>query len=359
MVTPYRKPLFEALAEDERIDQLRVLVCTDREVDRHWKVESAASYEVKRLGGFTINFRRNGRGLRILHLRLGIFWELLRDRPDVLIIGDASWTAYFAVIGCLFFNIPYVVWSEITTSSQVRRGLLSKLRRFIFSRARACIASGSLAQDFLLQHGCRPDKITIARNAVDNDFFLRQRRLLEPKREEIRRELGIHPDAFVLLYVGQLISRKRIMETLEACAYASKDYRLHLLIAGVGPLKQALVRRAKEVGLERVHFLGFVEEQKLCQFYAASDGLVLLSDDEPWGMVINEAMLFGKPYLATTDVAAAVEFADQGAGYLISDMSRLGDVFNEFVKGASSYKNQNFILPDAHDMSSAFIRALK
>lgn len=359
MVTPYRKPLFEALAKDERVDRLRVLVCTEREVDRHWKVGTAVSYGVKQLSGFTLNLRRSGGGLRILHLRLGIFRELLRDRPDVLIIGDASWTAYFAVLGCLFSNVPYVVWNEITTSSQVRRGLLSWLRRFIFSRARACIASGILARDFLLQHGCPTDKITIARNAVDNEFFLEQRRLLEPKREEIRSELGIRSDAFVVLYVGQLISRKRIMETLEACAEASSEHRIHLLIAGTGPLEEALVRRAKEVSLERCHFLGFVDQQKLCQLYTASDGLVLLSDDEPWGMVINEAMLFGKPYLATTDVAAAVEFADQGAGYVISDMSRLSDVFDEFVKKAGSYKKHNLELPNAEDMSNAFIRALK
>lgn len=313
MVAPYRVPLFKALTADDRVESLRVLTCVEREVDRQWDVTVGGDYTVKQLGGVTLNLKRGKDAMRILHLRFGIFWELLRHRPDRLIIGDASWTSYLAMLACLLWRIPYVVWNEITTSSKVSQGPMSRLRRFMFRRARSCIASGKLARDFLLLHGCEPQKIVIARNAVDNDYFLAQRARWEPEREAIRKELGIAPGAFALLYVGQLISRKRVLETLDAAVEAAKAHSLHWLVAGSGPLEAQLRERSAAQPVLPVSFLGHVSGDALCRFYVACDGLILLSEDEPWGMVVNEALLFGKPFICSNHVAAAVEFS--GAEY--------------------------------------------
>ena len=44
---------------------------------------------------------------------------------------------------------------------------------------------------------------------------------------------------------------------------------------------------------ERVRFLGFVNQSGLPETYCASDVLVLPSSYEPFGVVVNEAMLCG------------------------------------------------------------------
>lgn len=360
MLTPYRVPLFKALMADERVEWLRVLTCVGREVDRQWQVDAhTANYTVKCLSGITLNLKRGADALRILHLRFGIIWELIHYRPDRLIIGDASWTSYLAMFACLLLQVPYVVWNEITTSSKVSGGLMPHLRRFMFKNARTCIASGRMARDFLLQHGCEMSKIVIARNAVDNDFFLEQRRRWEPHRYEIRCELSIAPDSFALLYVGQLISRKRVMETLKAAAQAAREIELHLIIAGTGPLEEPLRQLAIELGFFNITFCGYVEPLSLSRIYVASDGLVLLSDDEPWGMVINEALLFGKPYFATVDVAAAVELNQWRYNLIVYNLSKLSNKIIEFIK----YSHKKVpdvieVLPNSKEMALCFIFAL-
>ncbi len=105
MVAPYRVPFFKALAADPTLHSLRVLTCVEREVDRQWQVENETGYTVKVLPGFTLNLKRGTDAMRILHFRIGIFWELLRHRPDTLVIGDASWTSFLAALACRMYGV--------------------------------------------------------------------------------------------------------------------------------------------------------------------------------------------------------------------------------------------------------------
>ena len=149
MVPPYRETLFAAIAASRSVEKLRILICTEREVDRQWAVPAPTAYIQKRLAGFTLNLRRGSDGRRIMHFRFGILWELVRHRPDILIIGDASWTSYLGAAACRIYGIPYIVWNEITTSSRVSRGLPSALRGLMYRRASGFVASGRAAREHL------------------------------------------------------------------------------------------------------------------------------------------------------------------------------------------------------------------
>lgn len=307
MVAPYRVPFFKALAADPTVHCLRVLTCVEREVDRQWQVDKETGYTVKVLPGFTLNLKRGTDAMRILHFRIGIFWELLRHRPDTLVIGDASWTSFLAALACRMYGVRYVVWNEITTSSQVSQGLVARMRRWMYRGAHQLIASCGVAKEFLLQNDVPAEKIHIVLNAVDNDYFLQQRAIWEPQRDALRSKLGVAPDAFCFIYVGQLISRKRVVETVELLAQVAPEQPVHLLVAGTGPLEEAMRSAAESRGFQAITFCGYTEPARLTQLYVVADALILLSDDEPWGMVVNEAALNGLHIFTSAFVAAAVE----------------------------------------------------
>lgn len=337
MVPPYRGPLFRAIAALPGVEKLCVLTCATREVNREWEVPRNDGYDQKVLVGMTINLSRETEELRFLHFRFGIFWELLIKRPDLLVIGDASWTSYLSVVACKLYRIRYVVWNEITTTSCISRGFPAMLRRFMYRNAIGFIASCAMARDYLLANGVSAAQISIVHNPVDNAFYHSQRARYANKRERLRQELGISEEAFCFIFVGQLISRKRVMETLELVAHAARLKPMHLLVVGSGPLDTAMRARAHELGFDSISFCGFVNPSRLSQLYVASDALILLSSDEPWGMVINEALLFGKGFVATHEVGAAVEMAD-GENTLCIPFEGLDD--EVLIKYASTGLNQ-------------------
>ncbi len=102
-----------------------------------------------------------------------------------------------------------------------------------------------------------------------------------------------------LLYVGQLIPRKRVELILAALHKAPTDH-WSLDIVGDGPSRASLERQAGELGLRgRVRFHGFQLDP--AKWYCQADLLLLTSQSESLGMVLLEAMSHGVPCMAFLD----------------------------------------------------------
>jgi glycosyltransferase involved in cell wall biosynthesis len=102
------------------------------------------------------------------------------------------------------------------------------------------------------------------------------------------------------------------LDLLEAFARANVP-NSYLVFAGDGPLRTSIEQRACELGVsERVHILGFVNQSQLPSVYCASDLLVLPSLYEPFGFVVNEAMLCGCPVAVSDRVGAKYDLVRQG-----------------------------------------------
>jgi glycosyltransferase involved in cell wall biosynthesis len=343
MVAPYRVPVFERMATRPDVD-LSVLVCVDREADREWKPNTGGrAFAVHRLRGPTLTFKSRSGGIaRILHLKLSVATWLRRHCPDVAIIGDASWTSYLAAICCRRYTIPYVWWSEILPTTAISRGLVQRIRRRSILGADGWLASGRLATRFLVEQGVPADRVRRALNSVDAGMFAGLREQWRGRRETLRRRYGIPQNGFALLYVGQFISRKRVIELLRAAAAVDTAGRpIHLLMAGSGPLREALQTEAARLGYSRLTLPGFLEPAELAPYYTAADGLALPSDDEPWGMVVNEALLFGKPVLASDRVGAAADLIDERTGVVIDDVSTEG-----IRRGLTDFTTRTFSAAD-------------
>ena len=61
-----------------------------------------------------------------------------------------------------------------------------------------------------------------------------------------------------------------------------------------------------------VRFLGFQHPQELIELYTLADCLIVPSRDEPWGVVVNEALACGTPVVATDAVGAAEDLIRDG-----------------------------------------------
>jgi glycosyltransferase involved in cell wall biosynthesis len=162
-------------------------------------------------------------------------------------------------------------------------------------RAGACIGVSQALVDVLEGWGVPQSKLHVIRNGVDLDRFAPR------ERSAARAELGLDPQAPLLLSVGNLIELKGHALLVDA-VHALRDEwpTLQLLIAGEGPERARLQAQIARHGLaERVRLLGSVPNAQLGAWYNAADLFLLPSSREGLPNALLEALACGTPALAT------------------------------------------------------------
>jgi glycosyltransferase involved in cell wall biosynthesis len=162
-------------------------------------------------------------------------------------------------------------------------------------------SSGTLA--LMLSLGLPRDRVTLTPYTVDNDWWTEQCKNVD--RSAVRASWGASPGDMVIVFSAKLQPWKRPFDLLQAFAKATIPNAL-LVFAGEGPLREQLEFAAGTLGVaSRVRFLGFVNQPMLPAVYRSADVMVLPSEYEPFGVVVNESMCCGCPVIASDRVGSA------------------------------------------------------
>lgn len=107
--------------------------------------------------------------------------------------------------------------------------------------------------------------------------------------------------------VARFVPKKNLSLAIDAyAAYVAQasgaPRALHL--CGSGELEPALREQVARLGLEGVHFRGYLQEHEIAQVLGSSLALILPSVEEQHGLVINEAIAMGVPVLASDNCGA-------------------------------------------------------
>ena len=137
---------------------------------------------------------------------------------------------------------------------------------------------------------------------------------------EARKELGIAPDAFSLLFVGQHIWEKNVRLTIEALARI-KDLPFRMTFIGTGYAEKEMKALVSERGLDaKVTFVGrLTDREKLKRYYAAADLFLFPSLYDTDGLVVREAAALHTPSIMLRDASAAGMLRDGETGFLIGN----------------------------------------
>ena len=148
-----------------------------------------------------------------------------------------------------------------------------------------------------------------------------------PDRISARRALGLTESRPVLLTVARLVPRKGVDGVLNVLPDLIKSFPgLTYLVVGEGTEKSRLKQLAFEKGLlmNQVRFEGFVPQNRLPLYYAASDLFVLVSsttshDVEGFGIVYLEAQAAGLPIVAASGGGAPDAILNKETGILVPE----------------------------------------
>jgi len=158
--------------------------------------------------------------------------------------------------------------------------------------------------------GIPSGRIALTPYTVDNDWWIERAGRVD--RSVVRASWRIPRDAPTVLFCAKLQPWKRPRDILRAFARADVDGS-YLVFAGDGPLRGDLEAEVRSLGLDqRVRFLGFVNQTGLPSVYSSVDLLVLPSEYEPFGVVVNEAMLCACPVVVSDRVGARFDLVRIG-----------------------------------------------
>ena len=150
---------------------------------------------------------------------------------------------------------------------------------------------------------------------------------------DARQRLGIAPEEFVLLFVGQHIWEKNPRLVIEALARIP-DVPFRMYFIGVGYAAREMQELVSERGLDnKVTFVGSItDRERLKDYYAASDLFLFpsLYDNAP--LVVREAAALHTPVVMAAGATAATILKDGENGFLVeNDPDRLAALLRELI----------------------------
>jgi glycosyltransferase involved in cell wall biosynthesis len=316
--TPYRRPFLKKLSTHPEID-LTVLYLAAGQDDREWKDGDDLYDFEKVLPGF--HWCTNREKGYFNRFNPSLFSYLSKEKCDVAVFG-----AYYVMSMMLGLHwarlrhLPYIMQCE-SHQLRSRKGWKVFLKDLLLSplmkNAAAWLPLGTLAKKYLISYGAYPERCFFCPNTPDVDL-LKEKSATFSDRQELKEKFSVAPEHRVILYVGRFIKIKRIDLLVKAYAELKKaDNNISLVLAGSGPEEESLRKMTAELNLSDVSFPGFIQPENLPELYILADVMALPSDDEPWAVVVNEAMACGTPVIASDRVGASADLVSEGqTGYV-------------------------------------------
>jgi glycosyltransferase involved in cell wall biosynthesis len=202
-----------------------------------------------------------------------------------------------------------------------RNRSLRATRDAALRRARHVFCPSAYLRTLALGWGLDAERVSVLANPAPEVPEL-------PSREELRHELAL--EGQVLGFAGRLGPQKSLDVALEALA---RTPGVTLAIAGDGPDRAALERRAHDLGLDgRARFLGSLPRERVLRLFRAADASLLSSSWENFPHTVVEALAVGTPVISTAvgGVPEVVRDGENGLLVPVGDAAALAGAIERF-----------------------------
>ncbi|MBT9537517.1 MAG: glycosyltransferase family 4 protein [Nitrospirae bacterium] len=256
--------------------------------------------------------------------------ELLKNlRIDLLYMNNQPSSNLEGIIASKITGIPALQHSRIETTlnSFEIKAVNLWLKKMI------CVSEG--VKNSFIRQGVDKSKCVIVYNGIAIET------VPKASRQDIRKTWGISDKDILIGTVGSLIKRKRIMDLIEATAIVAKrsEHPIKCMIIGKGPEKENLMTKVKERNLDsRIIFTDF--QSDAISHINALDIFAMPSENEGLPRVILEAMLLGKPVIASDITGPSELVIDGETGFLVpaGQTERFADAMLRLIKNAEMRK---------------------
>lgn len=231
-------------------------------------------------------------------------------QPDIVnVTGFYSLTHILSIIYFYIKGVPIIFSNDSTMVDNTPSGIKNAIKRMLVKLFSGYFVYGKKAAEYVLSLGGDETKILVHKSAVVDNNEIRAISMAQKVEIPLAK---MH----YFVFAGRLISIKGVDVLLKAFHHFYKKHaNWGLIIVGDGDRRKDMEAYCYENQLP-VFFAGGKSWDKVPPYLGVSDVLLLPSDSEPWGLVVNEAMACGKPVIVSDKCGCACELAiNQQTGY--------------------------------------------
>jgi glycosyltransferase involved in cell wall biosynthesis len=240
--------------------------------------------------------------------------HLLQFRPNVIFISSFSmWTLLSLLLKFIGRWKVVITYDGSSPTYDYRNSPLRLFARRMMAR---------LADAFITNSQAGKAYLTEVLGATEKQVFAQPYEVPDPEAMKVSGNTDqntLNYQKPIFLFIGQLIHRKGLHYLLEACALLRTKgiSNYTLLVLGTGPQQQEFQALSQSHGLEEcVQWIGQVNYDQLSTYFNHSDVFVFPTLEDTWGMVVLEAMSFGKPILCSKWAGTAEMISEGKNGYV-------------------------------------------
>ncbi|MGD0229337.1 MAG: glycosyltransferase [Syntrophorhabdales bacterium] len=279
---------------------------------------------------YKLLFNSSSEEVSFLKKTTAIFRHLMTTDYDIVVIpGYADITYWWALVISMVRRKKVIVSFDSTEMDQPRVWYKYILKRVFIACCCGAFTYGTKSREYLLKLGMAPEAIQAGCQATDNDAIEAEHASALSMRTELLGKRGLRQ--FNFIYVGRLSAEKNVDTLLLAFSRVKRGNtradNWGLIIVGDGPERDRLNRLVSGLALKDVYFTGGQPWNKVPAYYALSDVFVLPSFSEPWGLVVNEAMVCGLPVVVSDRCGAAYDLVMDGENGFVFDPADVDTLF--------------------------------
>lgn len=249
------------------------------------------------------------------HISFELIAHLRKNRYDLIIMnGYSSITEILTIRFLQRKKIPYVLYVNggvIHEDPKWRKQLKTKLVK----GASYYFSPTTYVDPYLIHYGANPERILHYPYATIYEKDIAKQPLTMEAKAAFWKKLQIKKGP-VFISAGQFVDRKNNMRVLQLWSKRPKSNQL--LLIGSGPDEAKYRRYISEHDLKNVSILPYQKRERLLELTRHADGFIILSKEDIYGHVINEALSQGVPVISSRHVMAALHLVVDGVnGYLV------------------------------------------
>ncbi len=342
-LAPYRIDIYNTLAKQFN---LMLVYWYSQAPEQNFDLET-----LKQKCFFRFVYLKYGFSIKGRVIKFDIINNILKFKPKIIVCHEYGFFTFITLLMSFFLSLKVIINTDDNIDMlQETKGIRKMLRHMFLNRANGVITTNPESLNYIINYFPHLKESSIFFPILQNEIYFRQELNLSLKHSQKYIETYQLSGKKVLLYIGRIAPVKGLdvlINSFRILAESADD--VVLVIVGSGPDEMLLKKMVTECKLEKKIILtGRMDGKALYAWYNIGQIFILPSRYEPFGAVVNEALIAGCFAVVSSKVGAKFLIGN-GNGLIFKNESTvsLNEKINCFlpkisaINGVCETKNSN------------------